>query len=144
MYHYRSMRHSLLTAALLGCLAIAAPVFAHHSFAAEYDGNKPTTQTGVVTKIEWMNPHVYIYMDVKGRTARCITGVLKLSANTLRRVGLARDMLKVGDNVTVTGWLARELPGNSRGARSAGRTARSSSSDRHRTNGQKSKSRTNV
>ena len=111
MYHYRSMRHSLLTAALLGCLAIAAPVFAHHSFAAEYDGNKPTTQTGVVTKIEWMNPHVYIYMDVKGEDGQMHNWRFEgYPPNTLRRVGLARDMLKVGDNVTVTGWLAREAP----------------------------------
>ena len=97
--------------AISSLLFAAFPVSAHHSFAAEYDGGKPTTQTGTVTKIEWMNPHVYIYMDVKGEDGQTANWRFEgYPPNTLRRVGFAKDMLKIGDTVTVTGWLAREAP----------------------------------
>lgn len=97
--------------AVFSLLLTALPALAHHSFAAEYDGGKPTTQTGTVTKIEWMNPHVYIYIDVKGEDGQMANWRFEgYPPNTLRRVGFAKDMLKVGDMITVTGWLARDAP----------------------------------
>jgi hypothetical protein len=99
------------TALLFGIFLFSAslPLAAHHSFAAEYDGQKPVTHKGVVTKIDWMNPHVYIYIDEKGEDGKVINwGFEGYPPNTLRRVGLSRDMLKVGDNITVTGWEAKD------------------------------------
>jgi hypothetical protein len=101
-----------LSGALLVCASLflaAVPLAAHHSFAAEYDSQKPVTHKGVVTKIDWMNPHVYIYIDEKGADGKVVNwGFEGYPPNTLRRVGLSRDMLKVGDSITVTGWEAKD------------------------------------
>ena len=90
-------------------LALAAAAFAHHSFASEYDGTKPVTLKGTVTKIDWKNPHVYIFMDVADASGKAVNWAFEgYPPNTLRRVGFARDLLKVGDAVSVSGWLARD------------------------------------
>lgn len=92
-----------------GLLIMTAPVWAHHSFVAEYDSQKPVTHKGTVTRIEWQNPHVYVYIDEKSEDGKVVNWALEgYPPNTLRRVGLARDMLKIGDNVTVTGWSSRD------------------------------------
>ena len=93
----------------LGLVLSAVPVFAHHSFAAEYDANKPVTLKGTVTKIEWTNPHARFYVDVKDEKGTVINWNLELaSPNVLVRNGWSRKSLKPGDEVTVQGSLAKD------------------------------------
>src|SRR5580658_9950245 len=104
-----SMKGRFFGLFLVGLLAAAGPVWAHHSFAAEYDNQKPVTHKGVVTRIDWMNPHVYIYIDEKSEDGKVVNWAFEgYPPNTLRRVGLARDMLKIGDSVSVTGWSSKD------------------------------------
>jgi len=94
---------------LLVLAVVAAPMWAHHSFTAQYDSNKPVTLTGGVTKIEWTNPHARFYIDVKDANGVVTNWELELgSPNTLIRYGFKRDSLKPGDQVTVDGYLARD------------------------------------
>jgi hypothetical protein len=90
-------------------LTLSAAAFAHHSFAAEYDGTKPVAMKGTVTKIDWKNPHVYIFMDVADPSGKVVNWAFEgYPPNTLRRVGFSRDLLKLGDAIRVSGWLARD------------------------------------
>jgi hypothetical protein len=99
-------------AAVVVALAVWAadrPVTAHHSFAAEYDSTKPITLVGTVTKVEWMNPHVYFYLDVKDDAGVVAHWAVEGGAPTsLYRAGWRRESLKFGDVVTVHGFLARD------------------------------------
>jgi hypothetical protein len=91
-----------------GFLCAAAPVLAHHSFAAEYDRSKPVKFTGTVTKMEWMNPHIYYYVDVKDQTGKVTSYAVEGGTpNSLRRQGWGKDSLKTGDTVTVDGFMAK-------------------------------------
>ena len=104
----RKLGLSIFLFSLLLCWT-AAPLLAHHSFSAEYDGSKPVKVTGVVKKVEWMNPHIWIYLDVKdekGTPARwqCEGG----PPNTLTRNGWTMNSLKLGDQVTIDGALAKD------------------------------------
>jgi hypothetical protein len=95
--------------ACLGLLGAAVPALAHHSFAAQYDANKPLTLQGVVTKIEWTNPHARFYVDVTDDSGKVTTWNLELgSPNVLVRNGWTRKSLKVGDRVTVQASAARD------------------------------------
>jgi len=93
----------------LGLLLCTVPMLAHHSFAAEYDSAKPITLTGTVTKVEWMNPHARFYIDVKDEKGEMNNWELELgSTNGLMRQGWTRNSLKKGDQVTISGSLAKD------------------------------------
>lgn len=97
-----------LLAAYAGLFLAAVPVLAHHSFAAEYE-SKEITLTGVITKVEWTNPHIYFYVDVKDANGNVINYAVEgYPPNTLKRTGFSRDDLKVGDMVTVTAYPAKD------------------------------------
>src|SRR4029453_10010025 len=85
--------------------AFAAPLFAHHSFAAEYDSKQPITLKGAVTKIEWLNPHVYFYIDVKDEQSGKVTNwAFEMGAPAvIQRNGWTRNSMKIGDMVIVDG-----------------------------------------
>jgi hypothetical protein len=91
-------------------LAAALPVHAHHSFPAQYDASKPITLTGRVTRVEWTNPHIFIYIDVPHEeTGEVVSWSLELGGpNALLRLGWKRDSLKPDDLITVEGSLARD------------------------------------
>jgi hypothetical protein len=98
-----------LAAAAVAVLFAGAPLMAHHSFAAEFDAEKPVKLTGAVTKIEWTNPHAYFYIDVKDASGKVVNWGLEMgSPNGLMRQGWSRHSLKIGDEVTVDGSLAKD------------------------------------
>jgi hypothetical protein len=103
------METSHFVCGVLLAVAAGGPVAAHHSFAAEFDVNKPVTLTGSVTRIEWANPHIWVYLDVKDERGnaqpwQCEGG----PPNTLTRNGWSVNSLKVGEPITIEGVLAKD------------------------------------
>ena len=99
----------LLSTALASLLVSGLPALAHHSFAAEFDPAKKIDVTGVVTKLEWTNPHAHFYMDVKDASGSVANWNFELaSPNMLVRNGWSRNSLKPGDTVSVTGARAKD------------------------------------
>ena len=98
----------LLLATAVGLLIPVTSALAHHAFAAEYDEKKPVTLTGTVTKVEWMNPHVFFYIDVKDAEGK-VTNWRGEGGNlsTLMRRGWRKDSLKIGEIITIEGSLAK-------------------------------------
>jgi len=95
--------------AFVGLVLSAPAVVAHHSFAAEFDANKALTLKGIVTKIEWSNPHTYFYMDVTDANGKVVNWGMEMgSPNGLMRQGWTRNTLHVGDEVTVEGSQAKD------------------------------------
>src|SRR5262249_35042200 len=91
-----------------GLLVAAMPARAHHSFAAEYDGDKPITLTGTITKMLWSNPHAWLYLDVKGSDGKMLNWAFETGgANALYRRGWKQTDLPVGEKVTIDGFRAR-------------------------------------
>lgn len=97
-------------AALLGATLAAAvlPIYAHHSFAAEYDSSKAIRITGVISKVEWTNPHSYLYIDVKDEQGTTTWTCEGGAPNALSRRGFRKNDIKLGDTVTIDGYGAKD------------------------------------
>jgi hypothetical protein len=89
--------------------SIVLPIEAHHSFAAEYDASKAVRITGVISKVEWTNPHSYLYIDVKDDKGNLASWTCEGGApNTLSRRGFTKNAIKIGDTVTIDGYGAKD------------------------------------
>ena len=98
-----------LFAVLIGLCVGSGAAWAHHSFAAEFDGNKAVKLEGTLTKLEWANPHIWLYLDVKDASGAVAKWQCEGGApNGLTRNGWSKDSLKSGDQVMVEGWLAKD------------------------------------
>jgi Family of unknown function (DUF6152) len=104
------MRRTLVAVLPLAFASLfPAPSIAHHGFSVEFDDSKPITLTGTVTKMEFMNPHIYFYLDVKDASGKVINWSFEGSPpNILYRQGWRKDTLKPGDVVTAKGFRARD------------------------------------
>jgi hypothetical protein len=105
------MKLSLLSTLVLGIAVVFAvvPASAHHSFSAEYDAKKVVTLTGTVSNVEWMNPHVYFYLDIVGEDGKTANWAFEMGPpNGLQRSGWTRNTIKIGDELTVNGTLAKD------------------------------------
>ena len=90
-------------------LAAAAPVVAHHAFASEFDGSKPVTLKGTVTKMEWINPHAWLHMEVKGPDGKVVAWSIEGGApNALLRRGWNKNSIPPGTQLTVLGFRAKD------------------------------------
>ena len=89
-------------------LSAAVPVLAHHAFSAEFDQSKPVKVAGEITKLEWVNPHAWLFIDVKGADGKTVGWRFEMGApNALLRAGWSKSDIKVGTPVTISGFLAR-------------------------------------
>lgn len=94
------------------------PAFGHHAFAAEFDREKPVTVTGSVTKVEWTNPHIWIYVDVKDADGKVTNwGFQGGPPSYLSRVGWSKKDLKIGDTITISGSRAKDGSSSASGAK---------------------------
>lgn len=103
------MRTLIASAMILaGMLAATRTATAHHSFAAEFDSKQPVKLEGVVTKVEWTNPHVWIYLNVKDAAGKVVNWGAEMGPpHGLQGSGWRRETLKIGDQITVDGYLAK-------------------------------------
>ena len=98
-----------VAASLVACMLLSGAALAHHSFSAEFDAAKPMKLTGIVTKVEWTNPHVWFYINVKDEATGQVSnwGAEMGPPHGLQRQGWRRETLKIGESVTVDGFQAR-------------------------------------
>ena len=100
---------SAVLATILGLTSPGPALQAHHSFSAEFDVNKPVKLEGIVTKVEWRNPHVWVYLDVKDESGALKSWQCEGGApNALTRLGWDRGTLKLGEPVTIEGFMAKD------------------------------------
>jgi Family of unknown function (DUF6152) len=98
---------SLIAVASIGFIASSLPAVAHHSFAAEFDGTKRVLFEGVVTRIDWTNPHTFFFLDVKERNGSTVSWAFETAGpNLLSHLGWKRNSLKIGDRVKVEAYPA--------------------------------------
>ncbi len=98
-----------LAIALAGALLLAGAAWGHHSFAAEFDSKKPISITGVITKVDWINPHAYVYLDAKDASGVTVHWAFQtLPPSMMRARGVARDLFQVGQTVTISGFGAKD------------------------------------
>jgi hypothetical protein len=101
--------HACTAATAAALLLAAASLHAHHSFVAEFDGNKPVTLTGPVTRVDWRNPHIWVYLDVRGADGKLTPWQCEGGApNALTRQGWTRQTFVLGQDITVEGWQAKD------------------------------------
>src|ERR1700685_411046 len=109
MKRRQPMRTKLAALLALALSATVLPMEAHHSFAAEYDASKAVRITGVISKVEWTNPHSYLYIDAKDEHGNLATWTCEGGApNTLSRRGFTKNAIKIGDTVTIDGYGAKD------------------------------------
>jgi hypothetical protein len=94
--------------ALLGLLALAIPVVAHHAFPAEFDVDKPVTLTGVVSKLDWINPHVYVYLDTNDNGKVTSWALESWPTGILHKSGVTKEMIKEGTPLTILAYRAKD------------------------------------
>ena len=105
----------IVLAAFVGAIAAAANASAHHAFSAVFDPDSPLDVTGTVTQVDWMNPHIWFYVDIENEDGTVESWGFEMgSPNALVRRGWSHDSLQVGEVVSVAGWRARD--GSLRGA----------------------------
>ena len=103
------MKKKLALFAAAAALLAGIPAFAHHSFSAEIDGHKPVRLVGALTKVEWTNPHSYIYIDVKDDQGKVVNwGCEGGGPGALTRAGMKKTDLKIGSVIVVDGYLAKD------------------------------------
>src|SRR5687768_4696933 len=103
----RMKKIGILVGLLAGALAVATPLIAHHSFAAQFDTNKPVKLQGKLTQMKWENPHAWIYIDVVTNGKTVNWALETNAANSLLRRGWRKEDVKVGTVLLVEGWQAR-------------------------------------
>ena len=110
------MRRHLPLFAALAVLMFVAPVFAHHAESAEYDATKPVKVTGTISKVEWLNPHIWFYVDVKDESGKVTTWAFSgAPPGMLQRRGITKEVLKIGAVVNVEGSRAKDGSNNASG-----------------------------
>jgi len=103
------MPRNRVAISLAGILLLAGAAWGHHSFAAEFDSNKPISITGVITKLDWVNPHAYVYLDAKDTSGATVHWSFQTLPPSMMRVrGVTRDMFAVGQTVTISGFGAKD------------------------------------
>ena len=102
-------RMSGLAVAAVGLMLVATPINAHHAFSAEFDADKPVKLTGAITKVELVNPHAWIHMEVKKPDGKVENWLVEGGTpNTLQRRGITRDTIKIGTVIVVDGYQSKD------------------------------------